>query len=131
MALELVFSFAKIASLPADVKETAILAVGGHFQAAYELYAHENVAVKSGALSPEQVNVIKRDQKPGDLSEECGLAYDVAKYLCSQKRPLPREEWERCVGAFGREGTVALVHYVGFYAYLSIALNAVDAPVPE
>lgn len=27
--------------LPADVKETAILTCGGHFQAGYELYAHE------------------------------------------------------------------------------------------
>lgn len=131
MALDLVFSFAKIASLPADVKETAILTVGGHFQAAYELYAHENVAVKSGVLSQEQVDAIKRDEKPGDLNEECALAFDVAKYLCSQKGPLPRGMWERCVRAFGREGTVALVQYVGFYAYLSIALNAVDAPVPE
>ncbi|CAK3811852.1 Hypothetical predicted protein [Lecanosticta acicola] len=131
MALELVFSVSRIAPLPADVKETAILTAGGHFQAAYELYAHANVAVKSGVLSRAQVDVLKSDRKPGDLNGNCSLAYDVAKYLCGQKGPLPKEDWERSVRAFGKEGTLALVHYIGYYAYLCIALNAVDASVPE
>lgn len=130
IAIDLVSGLGKL-SLPQDVKETAILACGGHFQAAYELYAHENVAAKAGVLSRGQIEAIKNDQKPTDLSQNCSLAYDIAKRLCSTPGPLPQTYWDRSVEAFGKEGTLALVHYVGFYAYLCIALNAVDVPVPE
>ncbi|KAK4506199.1 hypothetical protein PRZ48_004164 [Zasmidium cellare] len=130
LGMELVYSFGEL-PLPTDVKETAILACGGHFQAAYELYAHEAVATGAGVLSKEQVEVIKQGQKPQDLNENCSLAFDVAKRLCGTPGPLPQEYWDKSVQAFGKDGTVALVHYVGFYAYICIALNAADAPVPE
>ena len=38
--MELVYAIGEL-PLPNDVKETAILTCGGHFQAKYELYAHE------------------------------------------------------------------------------------------
>ena len=128
--MDTIFSVGKL-PLPADVKETAILSCGGHFQAAYELYAHQHIAVKSGLLSQQQTDAIKKGQKPSDLNEGCSIAYDVATYLCSTPGPLPQSHWDKCVNAFGRQGTVALVHYIGFYAYTCIALNACDAPVPE
>ncbi|KAF7194042.1 hypothetical protein HII31_04563 [Pseudocercospora fuligena] len=130
LAMDLVYSLGKL-KIPQDVKETAILACGGHFQAAYELYAHENVAEKAGVLTRSQIDAIKQDRKPADLNENCSLAYDIAKRLCSKPGPLPRSQWDESVKAFGKEGTLVLVHYIGFYAYLCIALNAVDVPVPE
>ncbi|EME47083.1 hypothetical protein DOTSEDRAFT_69151 [Dothistroma septosporum NZE10] len=130
LAMELVYAIGEL-ELPADVKETAILTCGGHFQAKYELYAHEAIATKSGVLTQQQVDAIKKDLRPGQLNENCSLAYDVTKRLCSRPGPLPQELWDSSIGAFGKEGTIALVHYVGFYAYLCIALNAVDVPVPE
>lgn len=102
LAMELVFSIGKL-SLPADVKETAILACGGHFQAAYELYAHENVVVKSKTLSQQQVEMLKADKKPLDLNENCSIAYDTAKYLISTPGPLPQEKWKACVDVSVRQ----------------------------
>lgn len=130
LAMELVYSIGEL-PLPADVKETAILTCGGHFQAAYELYAHEAVATKAGVLSKEQINAIKQSRKPTDLNEKCSLAFDVAQRLCGTPGPLAQEEWNKCTEAFGKDGTLALVHYIGFYAYLCIALNAAAVPVPE
>lgn len=130
LAMELVYSIGRLSGLPPDAKETAILACGGHFQAAYELYAHENVAEKSGALTRAQIDTIKLDQKPTNLNAECSLAYDVAKRLCGTPGPLPQQLWDSSIEAYGKEGTIALVHLVGFYAYLSMALNAVDVPIP-
>lgn len=130
LGMQLVYSIGEL-PLPADAKETAILACGGHFQAAYELYAHEAVATGAGVLSKEQIHAIKQDEKPKDLNESCSLAFDVAKQLCGTPGPLPQEHWDKCVKAFGKEGTLALVHYVGLYAYICILLNAADAPVPE
>jgi len=117
--------------LPVDAKETAILTCGAHFRAPYELYAHENVAKKTTTLTEYQILCIKTGEKPADLSEQCSIAFDVSRYLTEKSGPLPRGLWERSVKLLGQDGTVGLVHYVGFYAYLSIALNATDVPVPK
>lgn len=120
-----------IPGLPAAAKETAILSTGAHFRAAYELYAHSHVAEQTTELSREQIDKICRGEKPAGLDKVCDVAYDVAKYLSGTPGPLPQALWDRAVKGLGREGTVALVHYVGMYAYTCIILNAMDAPLPE
>lgn len=116
--------------LPPDAKETAILTCGAHFKAPYELYAHENVA-KSTTLNDNQIESIKRGERPDELNEQCGIAFDICQYLCKKLGPLPQDLWDLSVRSLGRDGTVALIHYIGFYAYLCIALNATDVPVPK
>ncbi|EMC96403.1 hypothetical protein BAUCODRAFT_473441 [Baudoinia panamericana UAMH 10762] len=129
--LETVGKVAGIPGLPQNARETAILATGAHYKAAYELYAHSNVATKSTDLNVQQVWQICDGKKPANLDEKCEIAYDVATYLSSTPGPLPQTLWKRAVRALGKDGTIALVHYVGLYAYTCIILNAVDAPVPE
>lgn len=121
----------KIPGFPADAKEVAILTAGAKYQAAYELYAHTNVARKTVGMEKDVVEAIAKGDKPEGLNEGCSVAFDVTNYLVSKPGPLPKELWERSISAFGKEGTVALVHYVGAYAYTCIVLNAMDAPVPE
>ena len=121
----------RIPGFPADAKETAILTVGARYEAAYELYAHKNVAIKKAGMSKDVVEAIAKGEKPKGLNEGCDVAFDAASYLVSKPGPLPKELWDRSLKAFGKEGTVALVHYVGAYAYTCVVLNAMDAPVPE
>lgn len=121
----------KIPGLPPDAKEAVILAVGAKYQSGYELYAHGNVAVKKAGLSQEIVDQISSGRKPSTLNEQCSLSYDAARYLVDTPGKLSQELWDSCVSMFGKEGTVALVHYVGAYAYTCIVLNAMDAPVPN
>ena len=120
-----------IPGLPADAKETAILTVGAHYKAAYELYAHVNVATKKVGMDKVEVEAIASGTKPVGLNEECSVAYDVAEYLASTPGPLPKALWDRSMEAFGKTGTVALLHYVGAYAYTCIVLNGMDCPVPD
>ncbi|KAK5118652.1 hypothetical protein LTR85_008117 [Meristemomyces frigidus] len=129
--LQYLGKLATIPGLPAEAKETAILSTGAHFKAAYELYAHGNIAVKTTDLPQEQVEQICDGKKPEGLNEACSTAYDVAKYLSGTPGPLPQEMWDRSVKALGRDGTLGLAHYVGMYAYTCIILNAMDAPVPK
>ena len=82
-------------------------------------------------MSKDVVEAIARGEKPAGLNENCSTAFDAATHLASTPGPLPQEIWDRCIAAFGKEGTVALVHYAGAYAYTCIILNAMDAPVPE
>lgn len=115
--------------LPADAKETAILACGARFGAGYELYAHGHAAEKAG-LSSEQIHALKAGRKPERLSEVSQVAFDVSTYLANKSGPLPDALFKKSVEVLGREGTIALVHYVGCYAYICIMLNAADVPVP-
>ena len=124
-------SLAKIPGLPADAKEVVILTVGAKYQAAYELYAHINVATKKVGMDKKTADSIARGEKPDGLDEKCSAAYDAAHFLANAPDALPRELWDKCEGAFGKDGTIALVHYVGAYAYTCITLNAMNAPVPE
>ncbi|KAK5137021.1 hypothetical protein LTR08_001030 [Meristemomyces frigidus] len=129
--IKLVGKLATIPGLPADAKETAILSTGAHYKALYELYAHGNVAAQTTGLFTEQVEQICDGKKPEGLNEGCSVAYDIAKHLSSIPGPLPKDLWDRSTKALGKDGTLALVHYVGMYAYTCIILNAMDAPVPK
>jgi hypothetical protein len=44
---------------------------------------------------------------------------------------LRDEVWERAVGAFGKEGALGLVHYVGYYAYACLLMNGAGVGMPE
>ncbi|KXL41785.1 hypothetical protein M433DRAFT_150209 [Acidomyces richmondensis BFW] len=129
--LRLALSLGQIPGLPVEAKETAILATGAHFQAAYELYAHGKVARSKTGLTAQQVDDISSGKKPEGLSEQADVAYDVATYLCATPGPLKKNLWNRSMECLGKEGTAALVHYIGAYAYTCMILNAIDAPNPE
>lgn len=92
---------AAIPGFPPDAKEVAILAVGSVYKAAYELYAHTNVAVKKAGLSKEVAEAVARGEKPAGLNEQCDVAFDAARYLAGTPGPLPKEIWDRAMKAFG------------------------------
>lgn len=116
---------------PSNARETAILATGEHFGAIYETYAHKAIAVTTGALSEGQVEDILAGKQPRDGDEGMQVAWEVARALCGEKGALREKLWEKASGIFGREGTAALIQYVGVYAYTCMLLNAADVPVPE
>jgi hypothetical protein len=66
--------------LPKPIREIGILVTGAHFHSAYELYAHILVAKLRG-LSDAKVRTISSGNRPADLTEEEGLAYDFAYAL--------------------------------------------------
>ncbi|KAK8200831.1 hypothetical protein M8818_006148 [Zalaria obscura] len=123
-------SLAKIPGLPAAAREVAILAVGAHFQADYEIYSHERIAAALTELPYQTIDYVKRGTKPA-MEEDCEAAYDAAKELCTKPGPLSEPTWQRIERHFGREGALALVHYVGFYAYTCLLLNGCAVPLPE
>lgn len=121
----------KVPGLPPSARETAILATGAHYGAAYELYAHKAVAVTSGALSEQEAEGVASGKLPDGSGEDVRIALEVARALCERKGPLEDGLWRQAKEAFGLQGAAALVHYVGCYAYTSILLNGADTPVPE
>lgn len=114
--------------LPA-VKEVAILVVGGHHKAAYEIYAHVAVAERVG-LSLAQISALVATIKPSDLSHEQSVAFDVANALC-RGGPVAEPIWRLAVETFGDLGAAQLVYLVGVYAFVAMSLNGFDVPAPD
>src|SRR4051812_27067066 len=69
-------------SLPASVREVAILVTGAHFRSAYELYAHVIVAEERG-LSDDKLATIVAGRRPTALTRQESVAYDVASALAN------------------------------------------------
>ncbi|KAK7192317.1 hypothetical protein DPSP01_004909 [Paraphaeosphaeria sporulosa] len=116
--------------LPIRVKEIAILAVGGHFQAAYENYAHARLAKLCG-LSDEQVAsaLAGRDPIQGLADAEI-TAYRLALAMVSGKGPVSEEIWSQVRRYFGQEESAVLVFLISSYAYIAMVLNAGAVPAP-
>jgi 4-carboxymuconolactone decarboxylase len=116
-----------MASLPTRVKEVAILVVGGHYKAAFEIQAHLAVAARTG-MSPGRSAQIVAGAKPLDLSHEESIAFDVAVQLCDGGA-LPEATYQSAVATFGASGASQLVYLVGLYCLISVTLNGFDVPI--
>ncbi|KAF3314354.1 hypothetical protein TWF173_004957 [Orbilia oligospora] len=124
-----------ISSFPLKCREIAILTVGEHFGAPYELYSHSRVAKQAG-LSDNQVRDILEGRLPSEGTEQEILSWEMARELIGaggafKKGQLSESLWNRGEKAFGKEGLGALIHYIGFYAYTCIILNAGAILVPQ
>jgi 4-carboxymuconolactone decarboxylase len=116
-------------TLPTNVKEVAILVVGGFYKASYEIYAHVAVT-RNMAMPLARTSALVANVKPPGLTGEEGVAFDVAYWLC-RGAPLPEVTWRCAVAAFGEDSAAQLVYLVGLYAFVSTALNGFDVPAPE
>jgi 4-carboxymuconolactone decarboxylase len=126
---QLTKAISSFGTVSANVREVAILVVGGFHKASYEIYAHVAVTEHMG-MPPARISALVANVRPNDLSSEEGIAFDVAYSLC-RGGSLPEVTWRLAVQAFGEVGAAQLVYLVGLYAFVSIALNGFDVPSPD
>lgn len=124
-------SFKKFPPLSLEVKEVVILSAAGHHQAAYEMYAHGEIAKKRVGLSEEQIGAVCEGRKPEGLSEAAGVAFELAQYLVRVPGALPDELYMRAVEVLGKESMLLVVHYVAIYSWFCMLMNVADVPKPE
>src|ERR1700692_1560853 len=86
-----------------DVRQVVLLVVGARFDAAYEIYAHVAVAEHEG-MRIDRLATLVADLKPTDLSEEEGVAFDVA-YKLVRGGTLPEPLYRLFAGSFGQQHT--------------------------
>ncbi|KAM0263352.1 hypothetical protein ACHAQJ_001208 [Trichoderma viride] len=115
------------ATLPNEVRETAILVVGAHFKSAYELYAHASQARVEG-MNADKVASLAKGLRPHDLSKEESVAYTVALALVNGG-VLPDDTYSQAIKTFGQHGANELIYLVGTYCLVSMTLNGFDIPV--
>ena len=126
---DLTLAMTAAASLKDNVRQIAILVVGAHFDAAYEMYAHIAVAEREG-MSAERLGTLVAGLRPSDLSAEEAVAFDVT-YALVNGGTLPRPLYQLAVDRFGQHGANELFYLVGLYCMVSMTLNAYNVPVPE
>ena len=126
---ELVKALSFSPTLPRPVREVAILVTGAKFHSAYELYAHV-IAAELRGLSDDTIATIVAGQRPGDLTREQAIAYDIASALVGGSG-LPELSWRQATATFGEASAAELVYLVGLYCLVSVTLNGFDVPVPE
>jgi 4-carboxymuconolactone decarboxylase len=112
-----------------EIHEIAILAVVASAKAQYGIYAHTKLAQKFG-VSDDKIASITAGEKPVNLTEEEGIAYDLAVSLC-QSGAISGIVYKRAVEAFGEKGVAALVFTIGMFKMIGTILNAYNEPVPE
>jgi alkylhydroperoxidase family enzyme len=126
---ELTKALSSRSSLPDTPREVAILVVGSKFKAAYQIYAHV-AAARCKGIPEAKLAALLAGQRPGDLTRDEAIAYDVATALLSGDA-LPEPIYSAAVRAFGEHGAAELCYLIGLYCLVSVTLNAFDIPVPE
>lgn len=117
-------------SIPPNVREVALFAVCAHFNSSYQAFVHGTTAKHNGStLKPEQLALLGRGERPGDLKPEESIAWDVVKELHGFEK-LTDDTFERSVELIGKEQTLNLIVYVGMSSFTAIVAKGADVGLP-
>jgi len=116
-------------SLPAKLKELAILVTGRHWTAQYEWYAHRRLAIEAGVPAA-YTDAIAEGKRPSGMSDAESAVYDFASDLLYTKQ-VSDEVFARARQHLGEQGVVDLIGTVGYYSLVSMCLNVDRYPLPD
>ncbi|KAF2092477.1 Aldedh-domain-containing protein [Rhizodiscina lignyota] len=127
-----IWNFVKVittqAKLPQSVRQVAILKVGSHFKAAYELYAHTGLSKELG-INKAQIDTLAKGARPASVQGKEAAAYDVTDSL-TRGGVVPDAIYNNAVKLLGEDGYRELVYLVGSYLLVSVTLNGFDVKAP-
>jgi 4-carboxymuconolactone decarboxylase len=116
-------------TLPRDLAELAICVTAAHYRAEFEWWAHERMAHEAGV--PEAVtDAIRRGREPR-LDTVAGRAVYRTAVALNRRHRLTDAEFAEAREVLGEQGLVDVVGLCGYYALVSLTLNAFEVPVPD
>jgi 4-carboxymuconolactone decarboxylase len=80
-------------------------------------------------LAGHKIATIVAGERPGDLTHDEGVAYDMAAAL-NRGAPLPETTYQTVLKTFGEQALAEIVFLVGCFSMVAVTLNAFDASVP-
>ena len=116
-------------SLERRLSELAILFTGAHWRAQFEWYGHEPMARDAG-VADDVIAAIKNGEKPDFQNSDEAALYAFCRELYANKR-VSDETYATAELELGRQGVVDLVAILGYYALVSMTLNAFAVPLPD
>jgi 4-carboxymuconolactone decarboxylase len=116
-------------TVPAALRELAILLVARFWSAHYEWNAHRKHATAAG-LDPSIADAIELGQRPAKLSPDETLVYNLVRELLHDK-DISDPTFAAAKARFGERMLIELIGTAGYYGLVSLVLNASRTPVGE
>lgn len=116
-------------SLPRDLAELAICLTAVHYKAEFEWWAHVRMAHDAGV--PEHVTeAIRAGREPAHESGKARAVWRTTRAL-NERHRLSDAEFAEAREVLGEQGLVDVIGLCGYYALVSLTLNAFEVPVPD
>ncbi len=115
-------------TLPARLRELAILVVAGHWSSAFEQHAHEAAGRRAG-LSEEELAAVRDGGEP-DLADPAEQAAVRVAQTLVRAGDLDDAEYAEAVARLGEAGVFELTTLVGYYATLALQLRVFRVGLP-
>jgi len=116
-------------SLSPRLSELAILLTARQWGADYEWWAHEKHARAAG-LAGAVIEAVRAGRKPAFREDDEAVVYDIVTTLY-RERALTDALYKRGMAVLGEGGVVDLVGVMGYYALISMTINAFDVRPPD
>jgi len=116
-------------SLPPRLSELAILITGAYWTAGYEWHTHAPLAIRAG-VDPAVVEAIRTGRAPAFARPDEQAIHDLARELLDAHRVSDRT-YREAIAHLGQKGVVELVGILGYYALISMTIQAFQVAVPE
>ncbi len=115
-------------ALPLRLSELAILVTARHWSQQVEWAIHAPIAERAG-VAPSTIAAIEQGRHPLDLPEDEGVVFAFSTEL-HHNRGVSDATWADTLRLFGEQGAVDLIGINGYYALLSMVMNAARTEVP-
>jgi 4-carboxymuconolactone decarboxylase len=116
-------------SLPAALREMAILMSARHWTAHYEWNAHKTAALSAG-LDPKIVAAIAAGEKPSPAAAAEAALYDFCAELLDTKE-VSDATFAAAKAALGEQGIAEVIFTLGYYGLVAMLLNVDEYPLPD
>ncbi len=116
-------------TLPAQLRELAILTVAAEWQANFEWWAHEKIAREVG-LDEAIITEVKAGTLPESAEPAERMIHGFAREVIEQHH-ISDERYTAAVAMFGEAAVVELVILLGYYTLIAMTLNVFDVAVPD
>lgn len=111
------------------LSELAILITARQWSQQVEWAIHAPIAIQEG-VSPATVAAIAEGQIPDNLPDDEAVLYRFSIEL-HQNKSVSDATWNAAKQRFGEHGVMDLVGVNGYYAFLSMVMNAAKTVVPS
>ncbi len=116
-------------TLPARIRELAILVVAGHWACEFEQYAHE-AAGRAAGLTEAELAAVRAGEEPALADPAERAAVRTVRALV-QGGDLDDEGYARAAAELGEAGVFELTTLVGYYATLALQLRVFRVAAPD
>jgi 4-carboxymuconolactone decarboxylase len=114
-------------TVPAKLRELAIILTARHWTAQYEWNAHKNAAAQAG-LSADIINAIANRKRPTGMQPDEEAVYNFVNELLETKQ-VSDATFKNVKDRFGEKGLVDVIGVMGWYQMVSMLLNVDRYPL--